>query len=93
MEPFLPKEIIWRKKVGFSAPLGRWLLDQEIDLQKSSFWNAQAHGLIEKNLAAHTQGQTDHRLFLWNTFILQEWAQSQLRAQEGSPKVVYQEKP
>ena len=65
MEPFLPSTIVWRKKIGFSAPLGKWFSDGSIKLDRGIF-NGVADKLIQHKLREHIRLKDDHRLFLWN---------------------------
>ncbi|HEX7959559.1 MAG TPA: asparagine synthase (glutamine-hydrolyzing) [Terriglobales bacterium] len=76
VEPWLPAEIIYRKKRGFGAPVGSWLRKDlevlvqdtlsESQINKRGFFNPQA---IQRIIAAHHARQadyTDHLLTLIN---------------------------
>jgi asparagine synthase (glutamine-hydrolysing) len=67
MEPFLEHNIIYRKKVGFRAPLRKWIRDELADvmrelLSEKSLKNRglfnfnKVHSLIEKNNSGHIDG-------------------------------------
>jgi asparagine synthase (glutamine-hydrolysing) len=76
VEPWLPAEIIYRKKRGFGAPVGSWLRKDlevlvqdtlsESQINKRGFFNPQA---VQRIIAAHHARQadyTDHLLTLIN---------------------------
>ena len=70
MEPLLPKDIVWRKKVGFSAPLGKWLAGGAVDYRPGKCWNARTRGFLQERMDAHRSLREDNRLLLWNTYIM-----------------------
>lgn len=72
VEPYLPAKIVWRKKLGFSAPLARWFSDGSIEFRLGQHWNKDSRRLIQQKIDAHKSLQTDHRLFLWNCYLLNE---------------------
>ncbi len=77
MEGYLPSNLIWRKKMGFSAPLGKWFVDGLISLNPNGVWDNRANRLIQKKIKAHLGHREDHRLFLWNIYILTEFMKRQ----------------
>ena len=73
LEPVLPKEILYRPKKGFGIPIGRWLKNgvAQIDAR-------QTHGclngrFIRSKMDEHARDKSDHRAFLWNLWVLNEW--------------------
>ncbi len=71
LEPVLPHDIIFRKKQGFGMPVGRWLADGALCLgQASTLETGLAPGCIANRAAEHRAGTADHRLFLWNLWLL-----------------------
>jgi len=80
MAPYLPAEILTRKKIGFDIPLGGWIRNELKDfvldvlssdnLNKHKFFNQAA---IEKILKEHLQGAHNHRQLLWPLVIFQFW--------------------
>ena len=80
MAPYLPPEILTRKKIGFDIPLGVWIRNELKDfvtdilspenLNKHKFFNQAA---IEKILKEHLQGANNHRQLLWPLIIFQFW--------------------
>ena len=63
-ERVIPHEIVHRRKQGFAVPIGRWFAEGKLALpgQQPSFW--------QRQLAAHRNGQADHRLSLWSQLVL-----------------------
>lgn len=80
MAPYLPPEILSRKKIGFDIPLGVWIRNELKDfvmdvlsptnLNKHGFFNPAA---VEKCLKEHLQGAHNHRQLLWPLIIFQFW--------------------
>ena len=79
-EAFLPKDVIWRKKAGFSAPVRSWLrgplrpvvddlLSEETVQRRGLFDPRYVHGLIDGN---HT-GKEDHNLQVFQLLNLEIW--------------------
>jgi asparagine synthase (glutamine-hydrolysing) len=69
-ENILPKSIVWQRKVGFSAPLSRWICDGSFNLDSKRVFGHRGQELIEKRLRAHRQRKEDNRIFLWNIYVL-----------------------
>lgn len=74
VEPYLPAKIVWRKKIGFSAPLGQWFLDGSIKFNPGNYWNDDLKKMIHDKIRAHKSLKADHRLFLWNSYVLNEFS-------------------
>lgn len=80
MAPYLPPEILTRKKIGFDIPLGVWIRNELKDfvtdvlspanLNKHGFFNQTT---VEKYLKEHLQGAHNHRQLLWPLIIFQFW--------------------
>lgn len=80
LEPVLPKRIVYRKKKGFGVPTGRWFQNGGLSVSvpdtrdngKCAAMNPQT---IRTLAADHRKGRADHRLFLWNYWLLRngEW--------------------
>jgi asparagine synthase (glutamine-hydrolysing) len=69
MEPFLPKPILYRPKMGFVVPVAEWLrgdLGSEID--GGGAWCAP--GFVAEALAAHRSGRAEHGRLLWQVLML-----------------------
>lgn len=80
MTSLLPREILFRKKIGFDIPLGIWIRKElrefvgdilsSSSLKKHGFFNT---GLIETLLKEHFDGKHNHRQLLWPLIIFQFW--------------------
>ncbi len=80
LEPILPREIIYRKKMGFGVPLNEWLrgelnkFAEEIILSQKAL----ARGIfkpekLKKFVAEHTENHADHGFRLWALLTLELW--------------------
>jgi asparagine synthase (glutamine-hydrolysing) len=78
MEPHLPKDILYRKKMGFSVPLCRWFrgpLKQRVHqvlsgdtLAKTGWFNADYLSRIESE---HQSGLRDHSTLIWSLVMFE----------------------
>jgi len=80
MEPYLPKEVIYRKKTGFGAPVRKWItqdLSEMINdrLSKSNLekWGIfdyeKVHDLIKRN----KEGRIDASYTIWSLLAIHSW--------------------
>jgi asparagine synthase (glutamine-hydrolysing) len=80
MEPILPKEIIYRKKMGFPTPL-KLMFQNELREYASILLlsdGAKCHQFFEKQriaqlLEEHCANKYDHHKILWQLVVLEEW--------------------
>ncbi len=79
MEAYLPRDILYRPKMGFVTPVSHWfrasLADQARALATSSTlarsgWFDMAE--IERIVAAHQSGRRDHGRLIWQYFMLEK---------------------
>ena len=63
------KKFLNRKKMGFSAPLSKWLLNMDQIHMKSEFLKNKNHYINEK-LFEHKNFIKENRLYLWNIISL-----------------------
>lgn len=80
VEDLLPHEIIYRKKMGFGAPMSQWLRGDfgkqvEASIMSSrlldrGFFNRQYIANLFKD---HHSGRRDNSLYIWTLFNLTEW--------------------
>ncbi|MBB5707189.1 XrtA/PEP-CTERM system amidotransferase [Sphingopyxis panaciterrulae] len=79
MERYLPRDILYRPKMGFVTPVSQWfrgpLTDQARALATSSTlarsgWFDMAE--IERIVAAHQSGRRDHGRLIWQYFMLEK---------------------
>jgi len=80
VEPWLPREIVYRQKRGFSVPIAQWIRQElrplvdatlaEDKLKREGILNAPfIRGLLEE----HWSGRADHRKALWAVLCFQWW--------------------
>jgi asparagine synthase (glutamine-hydrolysing) len=80
MERFLPKEILYRRKEGFSIPIKNWLRKDLRDLMEETLSHSQITGdsffnwqYIEKLKKEHCSARYDHSHKLWALIIFYLW--------------------
>lgn len=79
LEPWLPRDILYRPKMGFVTPVGAWfrgvLADDAAALARSpvlaNWFDLHA---IERIVAAHRAGRADHGRTLWQLVMLERSA-------------------
>jgi asparagine synthase (glutamine-hydrolysing) len=80
-ERYLPKDILYRRKQGFSMPVASWLRGPAVPLAREAF--AQAAPFLDRFLARtelevlleeHISGKRNHKNILWNLLNLALWA-------------------
>lgn len=76
----VPKEIFQRRKMGFAAPVDRWLRGPLSDDLKttllgndSRIQSILAADSIKKIIFEHLSGQADHAYRLWSLLVLESW--------------------
>jgi asparagine synthase (glutamine-hydrolysing) len=80
MHDKLPKEIVYRKKKGFPAPVARWIngplrgmidemLDESVIAQDGIFNSL----YVKKILRDHRLKIRDNRKQIWTLFVFQLW--------------------
>jgi asparagine synthase (glutamine-hydrolysing) len=80
MEPYLPREILYRPKMGFPTPLAHMfkgemkeyvadVLGSERCLDRGYFRPEE----VRRRVAEHLAGERDHHRVLWQLLILEEW--------------------
>lgn len=73
LEPWLPKDVLYRSKQGFGAPVGQWLAQGRFPLPpEAELAPWLSRDFMAKRLAEHVEGKADNRLFLWNLWVLGE---------------------
>lgn len=71
LEAVLPASIVYRKKQGFGVPIGRWLAAGALPMGPASPLEAGLDAAaIATRIGEHRAGRADHRLFLWNLWVL-----------------------
>lgn len=82
LEPHLPREVLYRKKMGFPTPLARLfsgpLNDYVADILLSGsslnrgYFNP---SVIRRLITEHSQSKADHHRVLWQLLVLELWQQ------------------
>lgn len=75
LQGLLPDRILNRKKKGFGVPVGQWFLNGSLQ-QVSTGRLIRARyrpRYFECKLREHQARRADHRLYLWNAWLLNEW--------------------
>lgn len=80
MEPFLPRDILYRKKMGFAVPLVRWFrgplagrvrqLSRSEALNDSGILNGTA---LQRLTDRHLSGRRDHSQIMWALLMLEQF--------------------
>jgi asparagine synthase (glutamine-hydrolysing) len=82
MEPYLPREVIYRKKMGFGCPIDEWLRAELKPLAYDTLLSrpARERGLLRPDyvrrlLDEHCSGARNHHTRLWALLMLELWFQ------------------
>jgi len=85
MEPYLPKDIIYRSKTGFGAPLRRWMQHdlKEIMVDLLSTESINSRGLFEANkvhklMLDNSEGKVDASYTLFSLLCIEIWCRAYL---------------
>jgi asparagine synthase (glutamine-hydrolysing) len=70
LEPLLPADILHRKKKGFAAPVGLWFHQGKLQASGEPLPAALNAQFVHRMEREHRQGFADHRLLLWNLWVL-----------------------
>jgi len=90
VEGLIPNEIIYRKKMGFGAPMSEWLRGEfgkrvESDLLKSRLLDERyfKRDFVARLCAEHRSGRADYSLYIWALFNLVAWYDYWVDGQNG----------
>jgi len=72
----LPREIVYRSKHGFGVPIAKWFQKNDMDWNHELSLPLMNSLFFEKKRTEHIQKKHDHRLFLWNYWLLGKYAMS-----------------
>jgi len=83
MEPYLPRDVIYRAKTGFGVPLRRWIQDDlqgpvrdllapAVVRQRGLFSAPEVERVLRQNEA----GQADHAYLIYALMVLEVWMQT-----------------
>ena len=78
----VPRDVVYRPKMGFGVPVGRWFRGEMKSFVKDVLLSGRAldRGIvkrekIEEYVAQHTSGQVDHSFQIWTLLMLELWYQ------------------
>jgi asparagine synthase (glutamine-hydrolysing) len=78
MEPYIPRELIDRKKMGFSVPLGEWFRTALRPVFQSFVFTSEMEEFVSppevrRIWSEHQSGLHNHERKLWNLLMLAAW--------------------
>ncbi|MGI8839815.1 MAG: asparagine synthase (glutamine-hydrolyzing) [Caulobacteraceae bacterium] len=92
MEPYLPAEILYRRKQGFSVPVKHWMRFEIRDFMVETLTSQRfrERGLISPRYVAllldkHLNEHEDHGTRLWGLLCLELWHQTFIDRREDGP--------
>jgi asparagine synthase (glutamine-hydrolysing) len=78
----VPKEVIYRRKMGFGVPIGKWLagemkpfLKDTLLSERSLYRGIVKPEMVQKYVTEHTENTRDHAFRLWTLLMLELWFQ------------------
>lgn len=78
----VPKEVIYRRKMGFGVPIGKWFRGEMKDFvrgvllsEKSLKRGIVKPEILERYVNEHTSSERDHSFQLWTLLMLELWFQ------------------
>ncbi|MEO6654908.1 MAG: asparagine synthase (glutamine-hydrolyzing), partial [Pyrinomonadaceae bacterium] len=78
----VPKEVIYRRKMGFGVPIGSWFRGEMKDFvhsvllsEKSLKRGVVKPEILERYVNEHTSGKRDHAFQVWTLLMLELWFQ------------------
>ncbi len=78
----VPKEVIYRRKMGFGVPVGNWFRTGMKDFvtgillsEKSLSRGIIKPEILKRNVGEHTRGERDHTYQIWTLLMLELWFQ------------------
>ncbi|MFC1798234.1 asparagine synthase (glutamine-hydrolyzing) [Thermodesulfobacteriota bacterium] len=74
LEPVLPNEIIYRSKKGFGAPISSWFKKGMLPIDSAKSIQEIEPSVARHKFTEHQQNRVDHRLFLWNYWLISEFS-------------------
>ena len=83
LEPLLPRDVLYRKKMGFSVPLGAWIAGPLRDRVEAALRSERLRsldvfdaGVLENLVQAHCAGRRDYAPTLWALLMFEGFLQS-----------------
>lgn len=82
-ERYLPKDLVYRRKMGFGIPLDEWLRGELRELLQDTLLSSTCRKrgwidpcIIERMVSEHMEGTARHHYGLWALFMLELWAEA-----------------
>lgn len=76
----VPREVIYRRKMGFGVPIGKWFRSEMKDFVRDTLLSSSSRGrgivrpeMIEKYVNEHIDGHRDHSFQIWTLLMLELW--------------------
>ncbi|MDQ3129212.1 MAG: asparagine synthase (glutamine-hydrolyzing) [Acidobacteriota bacterium] len=76
----VPKEVVYRRKMGFGVPIGKWFRGEMKDYVREVLLSEKSLNrgiikseIIEKYVREHTSAERDHAFQLWTLLMLELW--------------------
>ena len=80
MQPYLPKEVLYRPKMGFGCPVDHWFRSELKEMAYDTLLSASARqrdlfrpDYVRSLLDEHCDGRRDHHTRLWALLMLELW--------------------
>jgi asparagine synthase (glutamine-hydrolysing) len=73
LEPVLPGNILCRSKKGFGVPIGKWFQNGCLAVDGTDGTGLTNAAFTKRMFEEHRSGRNDHRMFLWNAWLLSQW--------------------
>ncbi|CAN2041234.1 asparagine synthase (glutamine-hydrolysing) [Candidatus Magnetomoraceae bacterium gMMP-15] len=70
LEPVLPDYILYRPKKGFGVPVAKWFRQGSLKQNNKLSLPFLSASFLKERQKEHIQAKHDHRLFLWNYWVL-----------------------
>jgi asparagine synthase (glutamine-hydrolyzing) len=78
----VPREVVYRRKMGFGVPVGKWFRGEMKDFVRDSLLSEKSlnRGIIKKEslkkyVSEHTNAERDHTFQIWTLLMLELWFQ------------------
>jgi asparagine synthase (glutamine-hydrolysing) len=78
----VPREVVYRRKMGFGVPVGKWFRGEMKDFVKSVLLSEKSlergimkRDAIERCVVEHTTGMKDNSFQIWTLLMLELWFQ------------------
>jgi len=92
LEPYLPKDLLYRRKQGFSVPVKHWMRHEIRDFMSDVLTSSQfrQRGLVtpayvEHMMTRHFSSREDHGTRLWSLLCLELWFRTFIDRREAGP--------